>query len=262
MVRGPDGEQRVAPPAQANPFYAAATTAGARAMLLDATSKDPDAVIMFATDGICTLRELPDLVCPAETQLGTWEQALREDGVFVKAGIYSHRPFTGEAKQGSVRSTKMRGIRPTNLPDGMTAEQWLIKSVPAAWAADLDALEFPYRAYKTVGAAVASPEAWKLAGHWIEGQRVANIQEVSLKRDSRGVARTVDKDGKVGRGQRKRAHALFDTLPAENPEGWTLSHERSPEWLNEALGRSVRAEEEQKVLEHKSGFGKDPDSSE
>ena len=43
----------------------------------------------------------------------------------------------------------MRGIRPASLPEGMTAEQWLVEAVPEAWSKEKVSLWFPYRSYKT-----------------------------------------------------------------------------------------------------------------
>ena len=99
----------------------------------------------------------------------------------------------------------MRGVRPTNLGEGITAEQWLIEAAPKAWAEDREALEFPYQAYKTFGAAVVSSKTWGFAGHWLAGMRRAEIQHVSLKRDSSGIARSREADGR--QGERRRAIA-------------------------------------------------------
>jgi hypothetical protein len=61
-------------------------------------------------------------------------------------------------------------------------------------------------------------------------------------------------DGTETRGDRRRAVALIDTMPAENPIGRELSRLSSPEWLDKELGKQMRAEEEQKELECKGGF--------
>jgi hypothetical protein len=264
LVRDPEGVMRAKPPKYSNMFFAAAVTAGARAMLLDNASGDVDAVILFATDGICSTRELPGLEISQTKTLGEWEESLRQSGVFVKAGIYSHEPFqpsdTGVSagpqteRRTAKRTTRMRGIRPASLPAGMTAEQWLVSEVPQAWERDDRSLEFPYFAYKTVGAALASREAWKLAGHWVKGIRQADIQRVSVKRDCRGVAR-VTKEVDGPRGERRRAIALFDTAAAENPIDWQLSHAYCPDWLDKDLEKRFHADEERKTLECKGGFG-------
>jgi hypothetical protein len=256
-----EGVMRSKPPKFSNIYYAAAVTAGTRAMLLDAANGDVDAIILFATDGICSVRELPGLEISPTKTLGAWEKTVRKNGVFVKAGIYSHEPYDDPVSTGSSaggrpakRITKMRGIRPASLSRGKTAEQWLIEEVPQAWKRDDPSLKFSYRAYKTFGAALASRKSWELAGHWIEGMREADIQHVSAKRDSRGVARSIMKDGSERGGDRRRAIALFDTAPAENPIGWELSHPYSPDWIDKELSTRVQAEEEQKTLECKSGF--------
>jgi hypothetical protein len=246
-------------------FYAATVTAGTRAMLLDAASVDPDAVVLFATDGICSTRELPGLDIPETKRLGTWERSQRKNGVFVKAGIYSHEPCekpasescaTSQAASKPARpSTKMRGIRPSSLPEGRTPEKWLIEEVPNAWERDDPSLKFAYRAYKTLGAALASRKSWGLAGHWIEGEREADIQRLAAKRDCRGLARSEGKSGEVRPGERRRSIALFDTTPAENPLGYELSRHYTPEWLDGELAKRAQADEDQKTLECKGGFG-------
>jgi hypothetical protein len=85
---------------------------------------------------------------------GTWERSKRQNGVFVKSGIYSHETASPGAER--KRTTKMRGVHPMNLGDEITARQSLIEAAPKAWAEDKEALEFPYRACKTFGAAVVS----------------------------------------------------------------------------------------------------------
>ena len=132
------------PPKHSNMFYAAAVTAGIRAMLLDATSRDIDAIILFATDAFCSVRELPNLDIPPTKTLGARERLLRQNGVFVKSGIYSHEAYaegqSGQAGETSnepiAPTTRMRGIRPASLPEGMTARQWLVNEVPQAWKRD------------------------------------------------------------------------------------------------------------------------------
>ena len=262
ITRDAEGAMHSKPPTLSNMYYAAAVTAGTRAMLLDGASGDIDAIILFATDGICSIRELPGLKVSPSKKLGAWQKSSRQKGVFVKAGIYSHERYNDDASteagaegKPTKRVTKMRGIRPASLPQGMTAEQWLIEKVPQAWERDDPSLVFPYRAYKTFGAALASRESWKLAGHWIEGMREADIQHVSAKRDSRGVARSAMRDGRESVGERRRAIALFDTTPAENPIGWELSRPHSPDWIDKKLEKRFQAEEEQKTLECKGGFG-------
>jgi hypothetical protein len=67
-----DGNISREPPKLAQPWYAAAITAGTRAMLLDAARGHEDAIIQFATDGIATLEPL-DVDIPRKKTLGKWE---------------------------------------------------------------------------------------------------------------------------------------------------------------------------------------------
>lgn len=66
-------------------LYAGAITAGTRAALLRAALLDPEAVLLFATDGLYTTRELP---IETGSHLGAWEGDRYGTGVFVQPGVY------------------------------------------------------------------------------------------------------------------------------------------------------------------------------
>ena len=91
---------------------------------------------------------------------------------------------------------------------------WLIEAAPKAWAEDREALEFPYQAYKTFGAAVVSSKTWRFAGHWLAGMRRAEIQHVSLKRTARALP------------DRARPTALFGRESAGGPSLCSIPHLR------------------------------------
>ncbi len=65
------------------------------------------------------------------------------------------------------------------------------------------------------------------------------------------------KHGAARPGRKAARVALFDTIPAANPLEWTLSRPYTPDWLDDKLALNVRAAEERKALECKSGFGFD-----
>jgi DNA polymerase type B, organellar and viral len=69
-----------------NLIHAGLITAMTRAKLLEAVAHDPEAVVMLATDGVYSTRELP---LPIGDTLGTWEQKEHPNGIFiVQPGLY------------------------------------------------------------------------------------------------------------------------------------------------------------------------------
>lgn len=92
--------QNVGKPRWRNSVYAGLVTATCRRWLRDAGEQNPDAIVMFATDGIYSLEKL-DL--ELGNNLGQWEYGVYEHGLhLVRPGIYFEDG--GEAK------VKSRGI--------------------------------------------------------------------------------------------------------------------------------------------------------
>jgi hypothetical protein len=160
------GEKGIVPPT-ANPYYAAATTAYCRRRLLEAALIDPYAIVFFATDGIVSTRPLAGLKRVRKNgekvDLGDWEYVGAERGLFVYPGLYTY----GKAKydvDGKVVAfepvTKMRGADPKKFTND-EADQWIIKTVLAAWRKPYDpdnppCIEGPFTKYITAGNALAS----------------------------------------------------------------------------------------------------------
>jgi hypothetical protein len=166
----------------------------------------------------------------------------------VQSGVYTFEDFHAEslpADEAPKRTSKTRGIRPAGLPVGKTAAQFLIEEVPSAWRRGDSAVQFQYRAYKTVGAAIASRASCALAGHWITGVRQCAIDGAGSKRQTSMVS---------ARNKRARDRRLVDTLPADNPMEWKLSEPRPPEWLNVDLGERGVAETDALSVTMKGGY--------
>jgi DNA polymerase elongation subunit (family B) len=74
------------PPAVANPYFAAATTAYCQRRLLEAALLDPHAIVFFATDGIVSTRQLNGLARVKKAgevvDLGDWEYCEADSGLF------------------------------------------------------------------------------------------------------------------------------------------------------------------------------------
>jgi hypothetical protein len=225
-------------PSLASPWHAAAITAGARARLIDAALSDPDAIVMFATDGIVSLRSLPLEILPTKT-LGAWEaETCDAGGVFVQSGVYA---LSG---QDGAYHCKTRGFRPTNI-DGSIAD-YLCKVIPGFWKGGQASFAFPYQSYMTLGASVASRDLWALCGHWATGVRNLDLHGAGLKRDVEP-SKTILK---------RRAQELVSTRPNssnmvtidENGE-MPISAMFRPDWIDETFGALARDESEQEAIE-------------
>jgi hypothetical protein len=95
--------QRIGNPRWANMIWAGLITAETRAALNDAAATDPDAIIMFATDGIFSKRRL---ALPEGDDLGQWEHASHDRLFTVMPGIY-WGPMPAD---GGDRKRKTRGV--------------------------------------------------------------------------------------------------------------------------------------------------------
>jgi hypothetical protein len=233
--------QRV--PKYANPWFAAAITAWTRAQLVRAAVSDPDAIVMFATDGIISMRPLPVFTPPKKT-MGHWEADEIREGVWVQSGVYTFCNADGKW------TAKSRGFRPTNM-DG-TVSALLRGEIRECWRRGQAKYAFPYKNYMTLGASVASPELWELCGHWGAGTR-----EIDLDFEARGGKRYLS--GSRER-QRERWRALVHTHPdyfysarREDDGSLPLSAPSRPEWLdgNDAF-RVLSDDDEQDELQ--AGF--------
>jgi hypothetical protein len=85
--------QRIGHPKYANLIWAGLITALTRAQLMDAAARDPEAVIMFATDALFTTRSIP---ADLGDGLGQWERKEHDRLFIVQPGIYwgASRPKT------------------------------------------------------------------------------------------------------------------------------------------------------------------------
>jgi hypothetical protein len=222
------------PPSTACPWYAAAITAGTRAQLLRAALHDPNAIVMFATDGIISTRPLP-LHIPATKTLGAWEGAeIPHGGLFVQSGVYA----LGEEKGFSVKS---RGFRPNDLPAHIKSlGDYLVSEIPARWREGVEKeFRFDYTIYLTIGAALASRETFAFVGQWANGTRALDLDKCGNKRDVQ-----------LSR-KRRRAHELLPTLPSWRSEfcldddgELLLSAASVPDWLDVDFGLAALAERE------------------
>jgi DNA polymerase elongation subunit (family B) len=191
-------------PSVANPYYAAATTAYCRRRLLEAALLDTDAIVLFATDGIVSIRPLngPARVKTARdaVDMGDWEYCEADGGLFVMPGVYTYGKVTvDDAGARTIRPvTKIRGGDAKKYAAKIKANQWLIENVLTAWRRPFDPRKpttFPrivaeYTKYITVGNALASPGRWKLAGRWAArpgepgaGKREIHVHDVGNKRE-------------------------------------------------------------------------------
>jgi hypothetical protein len=223
------------PPAYANPWYAAAITAGTRAKLLEACLTDPGAVVMLATDGIIATRPLP-LKVPAKKTLGAWEAGtLKDGGVFVQSGVYAISDETGKW------TGKSRGFRPANLKSGETVIDLLKTEILSGWRQDLPEYGFDYSSYMTLGASVASRGLYAHIGRWVRGVRTLDLRGCGVKRNVTP----------SGRARRERARKLVETAPnssnfllCDATGELALSVVFKPEWISAEFGAMAAIEDE------------------
>jgi DNA polymerase type B, organellar and viral len=186
------------PPVTACPYYAAAITANCRMRLMFAALSAPNDIVMFATDGIISLRELTldrvmDCDAPAnkgrKPPLGDWEFNRSGGGFFVQSGIY-----TLFDRDGKPKSPKTRGIDMRNLITKHDTEQILMELVLPLWSKPFDktpGIDLPYREFITIGSAVSGEERYKLRGRWADRNRMIDVHTISAKRRLIGDARPV-----------------------------------------------------------------------
>lgn len=102
-------------PAYQSYIYAGLVTSGTRAQMFRAAMQKPDSVVAFATDGLCTTEPI-DL--DIGTNLGQWESALYDEGLFIKPGFYHLR-------QGTKVTFRVRGFPQSAVDFERLRETWL-----------------------------------------------------------------------------------------------------------------------------------------
>lgn len=202
-------------------FYAAAITAGTRAMLIRATMAQMGSVVQFATDGIVSTKPLTIETSPIKA-LGTWECDKVKGGIFVMSGLY---------KYGKIMKT--RGFGASSMK-GKTLDQFFDVDVPEAWRDGLDEIAFEQQRYETFGRARASEERWKIAGYWIDAVRKINVGGTGSKR--MGVAPG-------------RHRELKNTEPFNLGDEDFMSGPIMPEWLDEDDGSEGDNNEQNQILD-------------
>jgi hypothetical protein len=265
---GGDGEA----PSNANPYYAAATTAYCRRRLIEAALLDPHAIVFFATDGIVSTRPLSGLARVRKqgdvVNLGDWEYCDADSGLFVMPGVYTYGKIVRD--QHGARTikpvTKIRGGDARKYGAKIKANQWLIENVLAAWRTPFDPhkpeqfprIVAPYQKYITAGNALASRHRWKLAGRWTArpgdpnaGTREINVHSVGNKRELIPDEVCWPDYVSVPGREARRCNGLIQTIPALNNDA-TLSRPRIPEWLDTRIGDKVEDQHEQEEI--RAGF--------
>ena len=113
--------KRGMPPRFVSWFFAAAITAGTQRRVVEAGLTNPDAVVMFATDGVYSTQPL-DVTVSEKKTLGGWEHTVVEcGGVFVQSGIYllRYKPlketYTDREEENKFFKTRTRGFSPQHI---------------------------------------------------------------------------------------------------------------------------------------------------
>jgi hypothetical protein len=173
------------PPPSACPYYAAATTAHCRRKLIEAALRDPSAIVFFATDGIVSERKLGGLprvkiLGKDRVDLGDWEYAQAESGLFVQAGVYLYGKIVEKDGNHTIKFvSKTRGGDPKKYDKEADVWKWLTDNILPKWEEPFDhrdqitypKLEKEYQYYITAGSAVASLPRWKVCGRFSKGAK-------------------------------------------------------------------------------------------
>lgn len=221
-------------------FFAAAITAGTQRRVVEAALTNPDAVVMFATDGVYATQPL-DVPVPEKKTLGGWEHTVVEaGGVFVQSGVYllRYKPlketYADRGEENEYFKTRTRGFAPEHLTrvEGKSYNQavaeLLSQDIPQRWERGDPEFEFECNAYLGLGASAVSRRTWAHIGMWKRGPR-------SLKLDATEGKRRLERgDTKRAMQLRKsRAYKLVDLrATALYPGIGEISHKSIPEWLS------------------------------
>lgn len=153
--------QRVGNGTWRNLIYAGLTTAITRAMILSAIAQSPSAVVMIATDGLLTTRQL-DL--PLGSDLGQWDVTCYDGVLIAQSGVY------WTITDGVVKS-KTRGIR-RGTDDYDAALR--------AWRAG-DTIRVPVRQY--IGYRTALRRGLDQWGKWVDSYKHISFDPYPRRRE-------------------------------------------------------------------------------
>ena len=228
------------PPRFVSWFFAAAITAGTQRKVVEAGLTNPDAVVMFATDGVYSTLPL-DVTIPEKKTLGGWEHTVVEaGGVFVQSGVYllRYKPlkvtYADREEENKFFKVRTRGFAPEHLSrvEGKSYNQavseLLSHDIPECWERGDSEFEFECSVYLGLGASAVSRRTWARIGMW-------KLWPRSLKLDAtEGKRRLEQGDTKRAIQLRKsRAYRLVDLrATALYPDIGQISHKSIPEWLS------------------------------
>lgn len=157
------------PPAYHQMEWAGYITSATRARLFIAASKDPDAIIGFATDGIFSVRPL-DIECSITKEMGEWElkEPLPRGLTVAMAGVYwwhmgpdKYSHFSRGFDKDSMKTPKL---------------------ITDAWAAGYDKIDIPMYRLIGMGTASVSDIMWQMRGRFAVGMRCLALDGHSHKR--------------------------------------------------------------------------------
>ena len=146
-------------PAYRSYMVAGATTAGTRAMLLDAAKENPESIIMFATDGIASTEQLN---LALGTDLGYWEEEAYDSLSVYQPGLYVY-------DKAGILKQKTRSILPPAEEE--RANWW--NEIHAVWErfGTASLLEFKERHFMTYGVS-HNREDWR---KWKERPKLISL---------------------------------------------------------------------------------------
>ncbi len=229
------------PPAFVSPWFAAAITAGTQRRVVEAALTNPDAVVMFATDGVYSTAPL-DLVIPEKKTLGGWEHTVASaGGVFVQSGVYllRYKPmkdaYANPTDEKAHFKCKTRGFFPKEIErrEGVSFNQVvsevLSRDIPDCWARGQSAYDFVYNNYLGLGISTVSRHSWSHIGEWKKKLRELNLDATEGKRR---LARGSTKKAVDLRLSRAKRLVNLDATPFYPGMG-LMSFPHKPKWLED-----------------------------
>jgi hypothetical protein len=160
------------PPPYFEPLWAGAITAQTRARLVLAALGNPDAIAMFATDGLFSTEPL-GCYNDGERGLGSWEGEEFTGLAIAQAGVYWVRQQDGSWYHKSRGFDKAALATPERILDAWRARKGY--RGPCT-------ITTPSSRFVTLGSALASEDQWGRWRSWVTDDRLLDISGISHKR--------------------------------------------------------------------------------
>jgi hypothetical protein len=214
---------------------------------MEACLKDPDAIVMMATDGIIAVRPL---AIDTGNGLGQWEAAEATGGLFLQSGVYFY--LKDEIEEDKRYVNRLRGSSRKSI-GGKKLRDEIIEGAHKLWSTPIDELQerefvvnpiqgpqpaipLEQKSCVTAGNSVRN-ETWsELCGRFAVEVRMLNIHTMGTKRgqglnpEDWETVRLPDGGIRLAR----RCHELIMSVSRTNPHPHLMSAPLYPKWIEKA----------------------------